>query len=90
MRRTILALMLLAAVACQPLEQQVTTSGPDVEAITTLIQQVAVTANAGDVEGEPLDISGAWLAVLRREPDGSWRLRRTMYSRFPREPAPAS
>lgn len=159
MRRALLPPILLAAVACQRFERLATTTGPDCEAITELIQQVAATVNAGDVEGnlalyaedwvdvppdgrplsgmetlrplyealftgntmkltlqieevvvagnlavvratydetvrpksdgEPVDVSGAWLAVLREQPDGSWTLWRTMYSRFPPPPAPA-
>ena len=38
MRRMILPLMLVAATACQPPEQQATTTGPDVEAIRTWLE----------------------------------------------------
>ena len=49
MRRTILPLMLLV-VACQPAEQQATTTGPDVAAIEAWLQQVTDAVNAGDLE----------------------------------------
>ena len=51
MRRMILPLMLVAFAACQPAEQQATTTGPDVEAITTWLEQVGAAVNARNVEG---------------------------------------
>ena len=51
MRRMMLPLMLLASVACQPPEQQVVTTGPDVEAITAWLAEVTAAVAAGDVEG---------------------------------------
>jgi len=53
MRRMILPLMLFVFAACQPaaVEQQAATTGPDVEAITTVFEQAIAAANAGDVEG---------------------------------------
>jgi uncharacterized protein (TIGR02246 family) len=153
-----LPLMLLVAVACQPAEQQVATTGPDVEAITAWLPQVATAVNAGDVEGvlalyaddavfsppdaptltvdelralyevmfgestfdfrsepievvvsgdlgvlrasytetvtptgegEPYEQGGTWLVVLRKQPDGSWKLWRDMWSVVPPpEPTP--
>ena len=50
MRRMMLPLMLIVGVACQPAEQQVTTSGPDAEAITAWLAQVTAAVNAGDAE----------------------------------------
>jgi len=52
MRRMILPLMLVVAVACQPatVEQQATTAGPDVEAIRALLAQTVTAYNAADVE----------------------------------------
>jgi uncharacterized protein (TIGR02246 family) len=49
MRRMILPLMLFA-VACQPPEQQVTTTGPEVEAITAWLEQCDAAMTAGDYE----------------------------------------
>jgi uncharacterized protein (TIGR02246 family) len=46
-----LPLFLVAAVACQPTEQQIVTTGPDVEAIDAWLDEVAVAVNAGDVDG---------------------------------------
>jgi uncharacterized protein (TIGR02246 family) len=39
-----------------------------------------VTPTSG---GEPTELRGAWLLVLRRQPDGSWKLWRNMWSVFP-------
>ena len=52
MRRMILPLMLLVGVACQPaaVEQQATTTGPDVEAIDAWLQQTIAAYNSGDAE----------------------------------------
>jgi len=49
----ILPPMLFVFAACQPaaVEQQAATTGPDVEAITTVFEQAIAAANAGDVEG---------------------------------------
>jgi uncharacterized protein (TIGR02246 family) len=47
----IFPLTLLVFVACQPTEQQVTTTGPDVEAITTWLGQVTAAVSAGNPEG---------------------------------------
>ena len=51
MRRMILPLMLLVFVACQPAEQHATTTGPDVQAITTWLEQVTAAINAQSTEG---------------------------------------
>ena len=158
MRRLILPLMLLV-VACQPatVEQQVVTTGPDVEAITTAFEQAVAVANAQDVEGvlavyadnvvsfppneppvdgiaglrqmmetawaehtiqltaspdevvvagelavmrtsyeetatatgesEPLEMSGHWLIIWRKQSDGSWKIWRDMWTNVaPPEP----
>jgi len=151
MRRMILPLMVFA-VACQPaaVEQQATTTGPDVEAVTALLAQYSDAVEAGDIEtwatfrtddmvafppdapafvgleslrswaettfretttqfplqadevlvagdlavvrasyeqtvtprgeGEPIEMSGTWLIVLRKQPDGSWKVWRDMWS----------
>jgi len=47
----ILPLMLVAAAACAPAEPKATTSGPDVEAIRTWLEQVTAAVNAGSTEG---------------------------------------
>lgn len=31
-------------------------------------------------EGEPMDLTGSWLIVLRKQSDGSWQLWRNMWS----------
>ncbi len=67
MRRALLPPMLLAAVACQRFERLATTTGPDCEAITELIQQVAATVNAGDVEGNLALYAEDWVDM---PPDG--------------------
>ena len=53
MRRMILPLTLVAAVAYQPaaVAQQATTTGPDVEAVTAVLAQYTAAVNAGDPEG---------------------------------------
>lgn len=33
--------------------------------------------------GQPVELRGAWLMVLRKQPDGSWKLWRNMWSVFP-------
>jgi uncharacterized protein (TIGR02246 family) len=160
MRRVILPLLLFAA-ACRPaaVEQQATTTGPDVEAVTAWLAQYADAVDAGDMEtmlaliaddavlippdapptsgmaairpemesyfrdytmqtnaqpdevvvagdlafvrasytdivtpkgeGEPIEGSGVWLILLRKQSDGSWKLWREMYSVFPPAPPPA-
>ena len=49
MRRMMLPLM-LSFVACQPSAPQATTTGPDVEAITTWVEQCTAAFTAGDYE----------------------------------------
>lgn len=34
-------------------------------------------------EGEPIEMSGSWLVVLRKQTDGSWRLWRNMRGAIP-------
>ena len=50
MHRVILPLMLLVAVACAPAEPKATTTGPDVEAIRTWLEQVTAAVNAESTE----------------------------------------
>ena len=68
MRRMILPLMLFA-VACEPaaVEQQATTTGPDVEAVTALLDQYIAAINAGDMEGALALIADDMMAI---PPDG--------------------
>jgi uncharacterized protein (TIGR02246 family) len=33
--------------------------------------------------GEPIELSGSWLVVLRRQADGSWKLWRNMWGAIP-------
>ena len=40
-------------------------------------------------EGEPTEMSGTWLIVLRKQPDGSWKVWRDMWSVVPPPPPPA-
>jgi uncharacterized protein (TIGR02246 family) len=40
-------------------------------------------------EGEPTEIAGNWLIVLRKQADGSWKVWRDMWSAVPPPPAPA-
>jgi ketosteroid isomerase-like protein len=157
----VLPLMLLVAVSCQPatVEQQATTTGPDVEAVKAVLAQYCATVSAGDIEtwvtlrtddvvhfppdappyvgmdelrpvaetilgentilltaqadevvvvgdlavmrasfeetitpngeGEPTEMSGHWLLVLRKQPDSSWKVWRDMVSVVPPPPSPA-
>jgi uncharacterized protein (TIGR02246 family) len=48
--RLITVPLMLFAVACQPPEPQVTTTGPDVEAITAWLEQADAAFSAGDYE----------------------------------------
>jgi len=156
MRRMILPLMFFIGVGCQPPEPQVTTTGPDVEAVTAVLEQYAAAVNAGDLEsalalmaddamhmppdgppiigiaairshaesffrdyamqthnrldevvvagdlaflrtsytdtwtprgeGEATAWSGVWLILLRKQPDGSWKMWRDMWSVVPTTP----
>ncbi len=40
-------------------------------------------------EGEPTEIAGNWLIVLRKQADGSWKVWRDMWSMVPPPQAPA-
>ncbi len=40
-------------------------------------------------EGEPVEMSGAWLVILRKQSDGSWKMWREMWSVVPPPPPPA-
>ncbi|MGD8866816.1 MAG: DUF4440 domain-containing protein [Gemmatimonadales bacterium] len=37
-------------------------------------------------EGEPLALSGSWLAVLKKQPDGTWKMWRNMWGAIPAAP----
>jgi len=50
MRRMIFPLMVVVAVACQPAAREATTTGPEVEAITTWLAQVTAAVNAQSTE----------------------------------------
>lgn len=41
-------------------------------------------------EGEPLEFSGSWLVILRKQSDGSWRMWRNMWGTIPLPPTGAS
>jgi len=79
MRRMALPLMLFVFAACQPAEQQATTTGPDVDAIRALLAQTVAAYNAADLEG-----SVAWYAedVVSMPPteatEGKADMRRSM------------
>jgi uncharacterized protein (TIGR02246 family) len=144
--------VLLIAVACTQPGETATTTGPDVEAIRTWVEQCAAAYNTGDIEaalalyaddplsmppsdavmnrqdtramletffgendvqvtlqadeivvagdlgvlrlsyseswtprgeGEAGEQEGTWLVLLRKQPDGSWKLWRDMWSAVP-------
>jgi ketosteroid isomerase-like protein len=37
--------------------------------------------------GPPMQFRGAWLLVLRKQSDGTWKLWRNMWSVYPQRPA---
>jgi uncharacterized protein (TIGR02246 family) len=61
--------------------QEVAVSGPLAVVRASIAE--TLTPKSG---GEPMEYRGAWLMVLRREVDGSWKLWRNMWSVFPPQP----
>ena len=51
MRRTLSPLMLVVFAACQPAEHHAATTGPDIEAVRTWLDQVTAAVNAQSTEG---------------------------------------
>ena len=69
MRRMILPLLLLV-VACQPasVEQQAVTTGPDVEAVKTTLDQAVAAFHAGDLEALLVHYADDAVTIAPNEP----------------------
>jgi uncharacterized protein (TIGR02246 family) len=61
------------------------TLAPPLAVVRASIEETLTPKN-GD---EPMEYRGAWLMILRQQPDGSWKLWRNMWSVFPPQPGGA-